>query len=444
MLIALLVLLAVFQAPPAAESPLPDVPAEIARWEPDVAALEERDRTEATGTAAILFCGSSSIRRWDTIHEDMAPWPVIQRGYGGARLSDLGHYADRVIGPRLGPDNPRRPRAIVLFLANDIAGNEELDVSPEEVLIRFRKLHDYIRAADATLPIFWIEVTANSSRVAVWPQVQEATRLIRQRLAVDPNAHFIATAGVFLGPDGPRDGWFVEDRLHLNADGYKVWAALIAARLHEVLGPAIPPDVAEWANEIASFEATDDAAPDRPVIFYGSSSFRLWDTMAGDMAPLPVLNRGYGGASLRDAAFYVRRVLRPHQPRSVVLFVGGDIYLRDRSPAAAEEDFRKLLSNIRAEKGEVPVVWLTLRPVLAFEDKWPQVQELNDRVRRVVSEDANAYVLDVNGPLLTEDGGPRVDQFADDRVHLNDAGYRAWTREIRAKLLALLGPTAAR
>ena len=437
-------LLAALYLPVQDTPPNPGLPPEIAKWEPDITALEERDRAEAPGTDAVLFYGSSSFRRWETMAEDMAPWVAINRGYGGARLSDAGHYAERVIGPRLGPDNPRRPRALVLFLANDIAGNQALDVEPGEVLARFRRLHDFVRGRDATLPIFWVEVTANSSRQRVWPQVREATRLIRERIEGSPGTHFIATAGAFLGPDNrPRDEWFVEDRLHLNEAGYDVWAALIRAKLHEVLGPAVPEDVAEWEDDIAAFESEEGQ---KPVVFYGSSSFRLWETMAEDMAPLPVVNRGYGGASLKDAAFYARRVLRPLDPRAVVLFVGGDVYLRDRSAESAVEDFRRLLAEVRAEKGDVPVVWVTLRPVLAWEEKWPEVRKLNRLVAEVAADEANVHVLDANGPLVTEGGGPRPELFVEDRVHLNAAGYAAWVGEIREGVKRVLesGPLSPR
>ena len=418
-----------------------ELPEEIAKWEGQVADLEAKDATDPAGSDAILFYGSSSIRRWKTIAEDMAPWPVLKRGYGGARFSDAGHYIDRVVGPRLGPDNPRRPRALVLFLANDIAGNRKLDVSPEEVAVRFRRIHDYVRGRDATIPIFWIEVTANSARLEVWPQVREAAALIRERLATDPGAHFIATSGAFIGPDNrPRDEWFVDDGLHLNDAGYDVWAALIRAKLQEVLGPAVPEDVAEWADDIAAFEASEESVPERPVLFYGSSSLRLWETMAEDMAPLPVLNRGYGGASLKDAAFYAERVIADHDPRAVVLFVGGDIYLRGRSPETAVLDFRRLLANIRKAKRNVPVVWVNVRPVLTWADKWPQVQELNRLVAEVAAEDERTFVLDVNGPLTDAAGGPREDLFAEDRVHLNAKGYKRWTAEMRSGLKRVLGP----
>ena len=97
-----------------------DLDASIAKWEKDIAKLEELELAEPKSEQSILFYGSSSIRRWKTIADDMAPWPAIRRGYGGAKLPDVIHYAPRIVGPHIGVDNPNRCRAVVLFVANDI------------------------------------------------------------------------------------------------------------------------------------------------------------------------------------------------------------------------------------------------------------------------------------------------------------------------------------
>jgi hypothetical protein len=86
---------------------------EVTRWEPDIAALEALDGREADPPDAILFVGSSSIRLWDSITADMAPWSVVRRGYGGARYRDLCHFAPRLVANH-------DPRAIVVFVGNDI------------------------------------------------------------------------------------------------------------------------------------------------------------------------------------------------------------------------------------------------------------------------------------------------------------------------------------
>lgn len=65
-------------------------------------------------------------------------------------------------------------------------------------------------------------------------------------------------------------------------------------------------DPQAWEASIRRFEAQDrrQAPPPDMIVFTGSSSFTLWSTLAQDMAPLPVLNRGFGGARMQDVVHH--------------------------------------------------------------------------------------------------------------------------------------------
>lgn len=212
----------------------------IAKWEKQIVQLEQTQATEPKTKDSIVFYGSSSIRRWENLATDMAPWPTVKRGYGGAKLPDIIHYAPRMLSPHLGVDNPHRCRAVVVFVANDINGKGS-NATPAEVAKRFDRLHKWIRDQDPTVPLFWIEVTPTLKRWAVWPEIANATTRIAKITETDANAHLIATAGAYLGVDGkPRAEFFVKDQLHLNETGYQLWSALIKAQLNLKLGAAKP------------------------------------------------------------------------------------------------------------------------------------------------------------------------------------------------------------
>jgi len=75
-----------------------DLP-EIKAWEPEIVKFENLDKIESYPSDAVMFAGSSSIRLWSTLAQDMAPYHIIQRGYGGAKLSDYAIFADRIFRP---------------------------------------------------------------------------------------------------------------------------------------------------------------------------------------------------------------------------------------------------------------------------------------------------------------------------------------------------------
>ena len=231
----------------------------IAKWEKDIVKLETHNLAQPKVANAILYCGSSSIRLWRTVATDMAPWPAISRGFGGAKLPDLIHYAPRIVGPHLGEKNPNRCRAVVVFVANDITGKDS-DTTPEGVAKRFNTLHQWIRQQDPTIPVFWIEVTPTQKRWEQWPKIAEATKRIGKVIDADANTHLIATAGAYLGLDGqPRPELFVKDRLHLSQAGYQQWAALIKTQLHLKLG-AIKPWEKPASKSAAEKTPTDPSA----------------------------------------------------------------------------------------------------------------------------------------------------------------------------------------
>jgi hypothetical protein len=200
---------------------------EVISWQNDILKFEQLDKSSSYPANSILFAGSSSIRLWSTLEKDMAPYPVIQRGFGGSKLSDLLVYAHRIF-------DPHSCSAIVLFVGNDITGSDQ-DKSPQEVAFLFRNVLKTIRKSHPETPVFWIEITPTALRWKVWPEIQKANSLIKNICDKQKNLYYITTDFAFLNKDGmPKDELFREDKLHLNEKGYEVWTDLIKKELWKV------------------------------------------------------------------------------------------------------------------------------------------------------------------------------------------------------------------
>jgi len=197
-------------------------------WEDDIAALEESTRDLYAPGQAVVFIGSSSIRFWDTLAEDMAPIPVIQHGFGGAKLNDVVVYAPRLV-------NAYQPRAVVVFAGtNDI--NPEAHKAPEALLASYQEFVRIVRGDQPDVPILFVGITPSIQRWEVWHVAQRANALIRQWGEGQSGLHFIDTSKDLLSADGePDSDNYIWDGLHLSDEGYAIWAGVIKPWLEQAL-----------------------------------------------------------------------------------------------------------------------------------------------------------------------------------------------------------------
>jgi lysophospholipase L1-like esterase len=196
----------------------------FAKWEKEIAAFEEKDRANPPAKGGIVFVGSSSIKKWTTLAEDFPHHRVLNRGFGGSQLGDSVHFAERIV-------LPYEPRLIVVYAGgNDINAGK----TPEQVFAAFQAFVEKVRAKLPETPIAYISIAGNPKRWAQVEQVKAANALIEGYIKDKPNLKFIDVFSQMLGADGlPRPEIFVEDRLHMNAKGYKLWT--------EIVGKYLPP-----------------------------------------------------------------------------------------------------------------------------------------------------------------------------------------------------------
>ncbi len=193
------------------------------KWEKEIAAYEQMDRTNPPPKGAVLFIGSSTIRRWTTLAEDFPHQQVINRGFGGSEIVDSTHFAERIIFPSA-------PRAIFLRAGgNDLWAGK----SAEQV---FEDFKEFVAKVRSKLPESDIVFISLSPSIARWKQAEKekaVNRMVEDYVRQTPHLKYIDTYSLPLGADGqPRPDLFVADQLHFNAEGYK----LLAERVRPFLG----------------------------------------------------------------------------------------------------------------------------------------------------------------------------------------------------------------
>lgn len=189
-------------------------------------------------------------------------------------------------------------------------------------------------------------------------------------------------------------------------------------------------DPAKWAATIDEFIRADATTPPPrdAVLFVGSSSIRLWSTLATDFPGVPLINRGFGGSYLEDSVFYTDRIIVPYHPRLVVVYAGENDLAAGRTPERVFSDFKALRAKIHATLPTAKIIYLAIKESPVRASVREQVLATNALIRAACEKDGDCTFVDLATPLLDAAGKPRPELFRSDRLHLNADGYSIWTK----------------
>src|SRR5262249_31951478 len=150
------------------------------------------------------------------------------------------------------------------------------------------------------------------------------------------------------------------------------------------------------------------AAADGPVVFVGSSIVRRWTNLTAQMAPLPVVNRGFDGAVTPDMLRVLDALVVPARPSVIVYYCGSnDVSAGEPAPAIADR-IRQFFDRASAALPSSRLVFVSIIRAPDKQDRWDVVDDVNRRVRTYAVGRANVEYLEVNHVLVNADGSPRL------------------------------------
>ncbi|HEY2754053.1 GDSL-type esterase/lipase family protein [Phenylobacterium sp.] len=186
-----------------------------------------------------------------------------------------------------------------------------------------------------------------------------------------------------------------------------------------------------FAPEIAAFAAADREHKPPPCgfLFVGSSSIRFWKTLDADMAPLPTLNRGFGGSTIADVDYYFDQVVTPYRPRAILFYAGENDINGGEAPSIVTGNFARFMDLKTKTLGDAPVYFISLKPSkLRWLQRDKQAQ-VNAQIQALAEKRSDLHYVDVVPAMLTS-GMPK-DIYVADGLHMTPEGYKLWTEVIR-------------
>lgn len=180
-----------------------------------------------------------------------------------------------------------------------------------------------------------------------------------------------------------------------------------------------------FESEIRGFEAADSTNPPpaKPILFVGSSTFRLWKKLPAEFPGLPILNRGFGGSHQSDVNAFFDRVVARYKPSRIVVYAGDNDLAGGKSADTVLADFSSFVARVRKELGDTPIAFVYIKPSPSRLALLHEQRRANRLVTAFAAEQKNVDVIDFWAPMLDRLQAPKADLFRDDKLHLNDAGY---------------------
>lgn len=197
------------------------------------------------------------------------------------------------------------------------------------------------------------------------------------------------------------------------------------------------PRASLWTNTMANFAAADAAGvPSGVVLFAGSSTFTMWNSLATDFPESKVLNRAFGGSMMTDLLYYFGQVVAPYSPRQVVLYEGdNDLHETGKS---ADEFFEEVVAMCRLINVYYPnarILLVSVKPSPSRTATFPKYEAANALMKSYADKYAHIDYADTWTPMLKTDGTPDTSYFLSDRLHMNASGYAIWKTVLEPFLL---------
>lgn len=190
----------------------------------EIQQFKKQDSISFPPKNAILFVGSSSFRKWEDVQSYFPNYTIINRGFGGSVLPDVIRYANDII-------IPYHPKQVLVYCGdNDLASSDT--ITPQIVTNRFKQLFYIIRSKLPQANIAFVSIKPSPSRSQLMSKMEQTNSRVQAFLKTQKNTSFIDVFHPMLLPNGkPMPAIFLQDSLHMNANGYAIWKKAIEPKL---------------------------------------------------------------------------------------------------------------------------------------------------------------------------------------------------------------------
>ncbi|MCU7616110.1 GDSL-type esterase/lipase family protein [Chryseobacterium sp. PBS4-4] len=185
-------------------------------------------------------------------------------------------------------------------------------------------------------------------------------------------------------------------------------------------------------QDIQNFKTLNQqsAPPNNTILLIGSSSFTKWKDVSEYFPGKTIINRGFGGSRLTDLNYYSEDLLKPYQPKQIIIYCGENDFADDAKLKAdiIVDRFKTFYKKVREKFPNIEVDFISIKYSPSREKLWPQMKEANKKIAKFMRKEKNAEFIDITEIMNDVNGNVRKDLFVEDMLHMTPEGYRLWTK----------------
>jgi lysophospholipase L1-like esterase len=171
------------------------------------------------------------------------------------------------------------------------------------------------------------------------------------------------------------------------------------------------------------------------MLFYGSSSIRLWENLENDFPSHRVSNLGFGGSTLSACVWFFERIMYYYNPKVLLVYAGDNDLGDGRNPEEIFIFFQQLMVKSSLRFGNIPCYFISLKPSLSRWHLADQFSYTNNLIEsEIIKHNGNWKFIDVYKRMLNKEGLPERSYYEPDGLHLSKEGYDLWKRVIQSHL----------
>ena len=167
------------------------------------------------------------------------------------------------------------------------------------------------------------------------------------------------------------------------------------------------------------------------LVFYGSSSIRMWNNLGNDFGEFHPINLGFGGSTMAACVWFFDRIMVNLQPKGMIIYAGDNDLGDGRHPEEVFIFFKQLMASIRKNYGNIPVGYISIKPSILRFNIIEQIKFTNKIIAEEIERMNDAtFFVNIYDQMLDENQYPQHDLFEAEGLHINDKGYALWKRII--------------